>query len=208
MFSVESDPLEDPQQEKACQERARGLTQEAAYQAADYSDANNASRFFRQPHIRDRVKQIKNRRALLADLDHGFVLKNLKAIAKNGEVIGNANLDDFFAHNDKGQRIGIELTDVPRKKMAALGEVTIEQYTEGPPNDPQSIKRTKIRLKTAADAIAANELLGKHMGMWPTKTAVTITDEFSQMTDEELDAFLVRIRKAVDIKTATEPPSS
>lgn len=204
MFSIESEPLEDPQQEKACQERAKGLSQLAAYQAAGYCDSNNACRFFKQPHVYARLNQIKQRRALLADLDYGFVLTNLKAIAKNGEIIGNANLDDFFSHNDKGHRVGIELANVPRKKMAALGEVTIEQYEEGPRDNPETIKRTKIKLKTASDALAANELLGKHLGMWPTKAEITVSNEFSEMTDEELDAFLVRIRKAVDLKTITE----
>lgn len=180
MLSINSDPLDDPAQELACQERARGLTQEVAMQAAGYSvdntASNNASRFFRQPHIRARVARIKLRRAVLADLDEAKVLANLNAIAKTGHTIGNANLDDFFAHNDKGQRIGIELTDVSRKKMAALGEVTVEQYTEGPRDNPETIKRTKIRLKGAGDAIAANELIGKYLGMWPSKTALTNLD--------------------------------
>lgn len=166
--------LDDPQQELACQKRADGLTNDAAYAAAGYAaESNNASRFFRQPHIRAHVKAIRDRRALLADLDDGFVLKQLKAIAKNGEMIGNSNLDDYFSHNDQGQRIGIDLADVPREKMAALEEVTIEQYTEGRGDSAESIKRTKIKIRAANTAIQAAELIGKHIGMWPNKTALT-----------------------------------
>lgn len=208
MFSIESNPLDDPQQETACQKRAMGLSQEAAYHAAGYSDANNASRFFRQPHIRARVSKVKARRVLLADLDEGLVLTNLKALAKQGQVIGNANLDDFFAHNDKGERIGIELTDVPRKKMAALGEVTVEQYTEGPRDDPQTIKRTKIRLKGATDAIAANQLIGKYLGMWRDINITEVTGKDGgpiEVSDKDraraLAAFVARTTAEIKAKT-------
>ncbi len=173
MFGV-NDPhvLKDARQEEACVQRANGLSQESAYHAAGYSDSNNASRFYRQPHIRARVKQLRDFRTVMIGLDEAFVLGNLKAIAKNGKIIGNANLDDFFVHNAEGQRIGFDLLDVSRKKMAALGEVTIEQYTEGSRDDPETVKRTKVRLKPANDVIAANELLGKHLGMWPNKAAL------------------------------------
>jgi hypothetical protein len=170
--------LIDPREEKACQLRASGKTQLDAYNAAfevpDDSKANNSSRFFRRDDAKIRVSEIKRRRAVLADLDEAWVLKQLKAIAKNGELIGNANLDDYFVHTENGRRIGIELTDVPRKKMAALDEVTVEQYTEGPRDDPQTVKRTKIKLKTPVGATRAAELIGDWLGMWaPTKIAPT-----------------------------------
>src|SRR5216684_2078013 len=170
--------LIDPREENACQLRASGKTQLDAYNAAfevpDDSKANNSSRFFRKPEIRGRVTAIKRRRATLADLDEGFVLHHLKAIAKNGALIGNANLDDYFERTKDGKRIGIDLTDVPRAKMAALDEVTIEQYTEGPRDDPQTIKRTKIKLKPPAGAMTAAKLIGDWLGMWaPTKIAPT-----------------------------------
>ncbi len=201
MFGV-NDPhaLKDAQQEEACVQRANGLSQEAAYQAAQYSDSNNASRFFRQPHIRARVKQLRDFRTVMAGLDEAFVLRNLKALAKNGELIGNANLDDFFAHNAEGQRIGIDLSDVSRKKMAALGEVTVEQYTEGPRDDPQTIKRTKIRIKPAADAAHAAELIGKHLGMWPNKVAMTAEHDISDR--------LADVMTEIDGRTRGLPSSS
>lgn len=169
--------LPNPRDEFACQLRASGKTQIASYEEAFgvpvKSEANNSSRFFRRADVRARVIEARNRRAVLADLDDAWVLRQLKAIAKNGELIGDSNLDDYFSHNSAGGRIGIDLCDVPREKMAALEEVTIEQYTEGPRDDPETIKRTKIKLRSATTAIQAAELIGKHLGMWPSRTALT-----------------------------------
>jgi len=168
--------LDDPQHEKACELRASGATQVDAYaqafDQAEDSGANNSSRFFRQPQIKARVAEIKARRTVLADLNEAWVLVNLKAIAKNALTIGNANLDDYFARYDDGRRGGIDLGDVSRAKMAALEEVTIEEYTEGRGESAERIKRTKIKLRSSNEARAALELLGKHLGMWSDKIAI------------------------------------
>jgi hypothetical protein len=102
-------------------------------------------------------------------LDEAFVLRQLKAIAKNGEVLGNANLNDCFVRNDAGQLIGIDLSNVPPRKIAALEEVTVEQVVEGRGEDRQAVRRTKIKLRSAAAVIQANELLGRYLGLWEGK---------------------------------------
>src|SRR5882672_9019144 len=160
--------LIDPREEKACQLRASGKKQaDAYYEVFDGPpESNNQSRFFRKDYVKARVEEIKRRRAVLADLDDAWVLRQLKAIAKNGELIGDANLDDYFMHTEDGRRIGIELTDVPRDKMAALDEVTVEQYIEGPRDDPSTIKKTKIKLKAPTGAMTAAKMIGDWLGMW------------------------------------------
>lgn len=169
--------LDDPQHENACQLRASGASQLDAYaeafgQAPD-SGANNSSRFFRQHQIKARVTEIKARRTLLADLNEAWVLVQLKAIAKNARAIGDANLDDFFAHSKDGKRLGIDLSDVSRAKMAVLEEVTVEEYLEGKGEAQERVKRTKVKLRSSNEARAALELIGKHLGMWPSKMALT-----------------------------------
>jgi hypothetical protein len=72
-----------------------------------------------------------------------------------------------------GKRIGIDLTEVPAPKMAALEEVTIEQYVDGPRDDPQTIKKTKIKLRQAGAVLQANEMIGKWLGMWQSKLEVS-----------------------------------
>ena len=170
--------LINPREEKACQLRASGKTQldafNEAFEISKDSKANNSSRFFRRDDVKFRLAEIKRRRAVLADLDEAWVLRQLKAIARNGETVGNANLDDYFFHTESGERVGIELTSVPRAKMAALDEVTVEQFTEGPRDDPQTIKRVKIKLKSPSGALTAAKMIGDWLGMWaPTKIAPT-----------------------------------
>lgn len=168
--------LDDPQHEKACELYASGTTQVAAYAQAfeqrEDSGANNSSRFFRQPQIKARVNEIKARRTVLADLNEAWVLVNLKAIAKNAKPIGDANLDDYCTKYADGHRGGIDISNVSRAKMAALEELTIEEYVEGAGEDAERVKRTKIKLRSSNEARAALELLGKHLGMWPSKVAV------------------------------------
>jgi hypothetical protein len=85
--------LANPRYETACRLRASGKTQIAAYREAfevsEDANGSNASRFFRRLDIRARVDEIKHRRSILADLDDAWVLRQLKAIAKNGELLGN-----------------------------------------------------------------------------------------------------------------------
>lgn len=198
--------LVHPTDEKACQLRASGKTQLDAYSEAfgvrGDSKANNSSRFFRRADVKARVIQIKARRAVLADLDDAWVLRQLKAVAKNGEVIGDANLDDFFVHTEDGRRIGISLEDVPRTKMGALEEVTIEQYTEGPRDDPDTIKRIKIKMRSAGTAIQAAELIGKWLNMWPaTRIEATGKDGaplIPDVTDEQ------RVKALTDLLAKVE----
>lgn len=202
---MDREALENPQHEQACQLRASGATQSDAYAEAfgqsEDSGANNSSRFFRQPHIKQRVAAIRRKRSVMADLDEAWVLVQLKAVAKNAKLIGDANLDDYFAKGHDGTRLGISLGHVSRAKMAALEEVTVEEYVEGRGDDAERIKRTKIKLRSAqsSGALAAAELLGKHLGMWPSKVSAELTGKDGgpiQVTDADrakaLAAFMAR----------------
>jgi hypothetical protein len=107
--------LANPRHEHACQLRASGKTQLEAYNEAfevsEGSSGNNSSRFFNRVEIRTRVDEIKHRRAVLADLDDAFVLHQLSAIAKNGELLGN-RIEQFIAkpHHDAQEIQGLTLT--------------------------------------------------------------------------------------------------
>jgi|SRR5882672_349922 len=158
--------LIDPREEKACQLRASGKTQvDAYYEVFDGPrESNNSSRFFRKDEIKSRVEEIKRRRAVLADLDEAWVLKRLKRAA-------DANLDSFFGRNQDGHRIGIDLTAVDSELMGALNEVTVDEFLDGPRDDPDRIRRTKLKLEPRLKAL---ELIGNWLGMWkPQKIAET-----------------------------------
>ena len=180
--------LEDPQQELACQKRADGLSQKAAYAASGYADGKNGPRFFRQKQVAKRVREIVARRAVLADLDDAWVLARLKRIA-------DVNLDDYYAHNDKGERIHIDLTQVPREKMAALAEVYEEIVLEKhgvEENEFDRIRKTRIK---PISSVAAIELIGKHIGMWPNRSQAqkAADDEAGRMPYDDLLELAARI---------------
>lgn len=174
------EPLCDPKEEEACQLRASGRTQKDAYELAfkvpEDSEANNSSRFFRKDYIAAHVKAIRRWRSVMADLDEGWVLTQLRAIAKNAETIGNANIDHYCVRREDGTRGGIDLSDVPAAKMAALDEVTVDQYVERNGEEIDVIKRTRIKIRSARDALTALELIGKHIGMWPNRLGISAPD--------------------------------
>jgi hypothetical protein len=166
--------LDNPRHERAAELRADGLTQTDAFcQAFGHEDGRNASRLFARADVRARVRQIVERRAVMADLDEALILRQLKAIAKNGELIGNSNLDNYFAKNAAGERIGIDLAHVSPENMAALEQVVIDQIVEGRGDERQVIKRIRIKLKTAGRVIQACELLGRYLSMWRDRAALT-----------------------------------
>jgi phage terminase small subunit len=154
----------------ACQLRAGGESQRAAYRVAfrtrEGSKANNSSSFFKRSGIRARVAELVRRRAVLAELDDGWVLMQLKAVAENGVAIGNANIDDYFEKDAAGVRLGINLASVSADKMAALDEVTIEEFVDGRGEEARTVRRTRIKLRSAANVIAACELIGRWLRMW------------------------------------------
>jgi hypothetical protein len=163
--------LENSRHEKARQLRAGGKSQVDDYnEAFEVSNGINASRFFRRLEVRARVDELVRRRAVLAELDDAWVLRQLKAIAKNRELIGNANLNDYFVRNHVEQLIGIDLSNIPPQKIAALEEVAFEQVVERQGGDRQTTRRAKIKLRSAAAVIQANELIGRYLGLWKDKS--------------------------------------
>ena len=61
----------------------------------------------------------------------------------------------------------IDLSTATRDQLAALTEITVEDYTDGRAEDAREVKRVRIKM---ADKRAALELLGRHLGLWDAKT--------------------------------------
>lgn len=72
--------------------------------------------------------------------------------------LGRANMQDFLRHTKDGDPI-LDLSSLTRDQAAALGEVTVEDYTEGRGDDAREVKRIKFRLHGKTTAL---DLLGKH----------------------------------------------
>lgn len=93
----------------------------------------------------------------------------LEEIAK----LAFANMMDYVTINGDGTAY-VDLTQVTREQAAALGEVIVDQYTEGEDDDEREVKRVKIKL---IDKTKNLELLGRHLKMFTDKLEVDAGDK-------------------------------
>lgn len=129
---------------------------------AGYKPASAASVGFenlRKPKIAAEIEVAMQRRADRTEVTAERVLNELAKIAF-------ANLADYFRLTPDMDPY-IDLASATRDQLAALTEITVEDYTEGRAEDAREVKRVKIKL---ADKKAALELLGRHLGLWDAKT--------------------------------------
>lgn len=74
-------------------------------------------------------------------------------------MVAFANMDDYTRLTANGERV-VDLTACTREELAAVGEVTIEDYVEGRGDDARDVRRVKFKLH---DRLRAIELLGKRL---------------------------------------------
>lgn len=101
--------------------------------------------------------------------------KVLAEIAK----IAYSNMDDYTKIVD-GQRV-IDIVDVPRDLMAAVSEITVEEYKEGRGEDAREVIKTKFKLH---DKQAALDKAMKYLGLYsPEKLAVAVAGRVTHTTE-------------------------
>jgi len=127
--------LANDRQERACQYRARGMTQADAYEKAGYARNNgNASELFRRPEILERVEEIKNelhdleerRRAAAADLNAETETED--GINKEWIINRYKEIVEDFQLNKKS----------PAAAVSALKELAKLKGYDDPPQDPKN----------------------------------------------------------------------
>ncbi len=83
-----------------------------------------------------------------------------------------ANMADYVTVQDDGTAY-VDLTDVSRDQMAALNEMTVDEYTEGRGDNSRNVKRVKVKL---GDKKGSLDSLARIMGLFVDKHQVTGKD--------------------------------
>jgi phage terminase small subunit len=71
-----------------------------------------------------------------------------------------ANIADYMTVQPDGSAY-VDLSKASTEQLAALAEITVDEYTEGRGEDSRSVKKIKIKMN---DKRGNLELLGKHLG--------------------------------------------
>ena len=105
------------------------------------------------------------------------------AVLRELAKIGFSNMLDYVSVTDGGDLVP-DFSALTRDQAAAIGEVTIEEYTEGRGDDAQNVKRTKFKL---SDKRAALVDMGRHLGMFKDKIEHSGEISIKDISDDDLD---------------------
>jgi hypothetical protein len=78
-----------------------------------------------------------------------------------------ANMQDYITVQEDGSAY-VNLTGLSREQMAAISELTIEEYTEGRGEEKRNVRRTKFKLSDKGTNL---ERLGRHFKLFVDKSS-------------------------------------
>ena len=113
------------------------------------------------------------------------------AVIRELAKIGFANMLDYITIGKDGDPY-VDLSKLTREQAAAIGEVTVEDFTDGRGEDARDVRRVKFKL---ADKRGALVDLGRHFGLFTDKAVVDMTHS---LENEDDDALLARAKKLAD----------
>lgn len=116
---------------------------------------NRAWYLLGKKEIRDAIDEIRKEAAMRLDISD---IRVLREYAK----LGFANMDDYSVLLPTGERVP-DLSRCTRDQMAAVAELTVDEYVEGRGEDKRTVKRIKFKLHSKVQALDA---LAKHLGLF------------------------------------------
>ena len=114
--------------------------------------------------------------------------------------IGFANMLDYITIGKDGDPY-VDLSKLTREQAAAIGEVTVEDFTDGRGEGARDVRRVKFKL---ADKRGALVDLGRHFGLFTDKAVVDVNHGIQDMDDNEL---MARAKQLADRLGITLPPN-
>lgn len=180
-----SGPLKNPKHESFVRNIVKGMPQRDAYRAAgfnvksDEAAVANASRLLANASVRARLTELQER--VTERVVEKAVITKEEVLAELANI-ARANMLDYVRIQESGDAY-VDLSKMTREQAAAIGELVVEEYTEGRGETARDVKRVRFKLldkKGALDSVA------KHFGMFIDRTEVGNPGDFSKMTDSEL----------------------
>lgn len=150
-----------PRQQRFCQEYLIDLNGSRAAVRAGYSEvgcATQAGRLLTNAEICSEIAKLRAAQEKRLEITADRVLKEWGKIAF-------ATLGDYITVLGDGTAI-VDLSEMTPDQAAALGEITIDEYSEGPKEKPRQVKKIKIKL---GDKKGALDSIAKHLGMFTNK---------------------------------------
>lgn len=146
-----------------------GLNKTLALEIAGYASPRGYLRVFDRPdvaaEIERRFKEARDR----SEITFERVTEEIKKIAF-------ANIDDYVSITEDGHMI-LDFRDADMVTLAAIGEVTVETYTEGRGEDAQEVKRVRVK---PHNKLAALEMLMKHAGLSKDKVSLELSGDLAR----------------------------
>src|SRR3984893_15140245 len=150
--------------------------------APSRSVAREGHRLLKHPKIAPFLAEAEVRaRAVLVEAANRYAVSRERNVAELARM-AYANLEDFT--RQVGEERVIDLSGATRDQLAALQEITVEDYLDGRGKDARQVRRTKIKL---GDKQGAIERLNKRFGWIIDKSEIGRPGDFAKMSDEELE---------------------
>ena len=155
--------------------------------AAGYSATSahtTAHRLLKNADVRALIEKLESERLERLDITADRILQETAKLAF-------ANMDDFVVRQDDGSAY-VDLSEVKRNHMAAVVEITVDEYTEGRGEEKRNVRRTRFKL---ADKRAALEMLGRNHKLWTDRLEVKDGLNLEDLSDEQLQQLANRLQK-------------
>jgi|GEM_PF-629860 len=159
-------PKLTPKQEMFAEEFLIDLNATQAAIRAGYS--KKTARFIgaenlTKPNIAVAIQKAMAERGKRTEIEADAVIRELAKI-------GFANMLDYITIGKDGDPY-VDLSKLTREQAAAIGEVTVEDFTDGRGEDARDVRRVKFKL---ADKRGALVDLGRHFGLFTDKAVVDV----------------------------------
>ena len=142
----------------------KALTRQRAFESA--------SRLLRNPRIQDRIAELQ------AEISQRIQI-SADRVALELALIGFANMADY-TRVVGGQRV-LALENATRDQLAAVAEITVEDFVDGRGEDARQVRRTRMKLHNKHAALVS---LAEHLGMFTRRLELTGKVTLEQLVAE------------------------